>query len=379
MRIKEINGYALSSPYGDGKNFGQPLGVKSIGIVEVFTDEGHIGIGETYSGVYSPEIITPVIDFLKPILIGKSALDLEKINKLLEIPFIAQNGFIKSVLSAIDIALWDIKGQFFQKPIAHLLNDELKNKVRVYSSGGSVAMTPEQISMDSNDALNHGFKAYKMRVGFQNWKTDLKRVEAARNVLSEDKELMIDAIMGTLNKWDLQKATICEKELSQYNITWLEEPLPPVNFINYKKLNKVANCKIALGESFTSKNEFESYMINQCLNIVQPDITHCGGYSAALKVISLAKKCNIPIAMHVWGSPLSLLANMHFSLAFNEVKWLEIPRVNLSLLSQEIQKLFEIKDGFLSAELRPGLGLGLNEKIKNKYSFIPGSGYKVPN
>ena len=379
MKIKEINGFALSSPYGDGKNFGQPLGVKSIGIVEIITDKGYIGIGETYSGVYSPEIITSVIDFLKPILIGKNPLDTEKINKLLEIPFISQNGFIKSVLSAIDIALWDIKGQFLQKPIAYLLNDELKNKVRVYSSGGSVSMTPEQISMDSNDALNHGFNAYKMRVGFQNWKTDLKRVEAARNVLSEDKELMIDAIMGTLNKWDLQQAIICEKELSQYNIVWLEEPLPPVNFIHYKKLNKVANCKIALGESFTSKNEFESYMINQCLNIVQPDITHCGGYSAALKVISLAKKCNIPIAMHVWGSPLSLLANMHFSLAFNEVKWLEIPRVNLSLLSQEIQKLFEIKDGFLSAELRPGLGLGLNEKIKNKYSFIPGSGYKVPN
>ena len=111
MKITEVKGYSLSSPYGDGNVFGQPLGVKSIGIVEVHTDKEYIGIGETYSGVYVPELLYPVVEYLKSFIIGTDPDNISEINRLLEIPFISGNGLVRSIISAIDIALWDLKGQ----------------------------------------------------------------------------------------------------------------------------------------------------------------------------------------------------------------------------------------------------------------------------
>ena len=81
MKITDLTGYSLSSPYGDGENYGQPLGVKSIGIVEVHTDTGFIGIGETYSGVYTPELIGPIVKYLKTLIIGQNPDEIDKINK----------------------------------------------------------------------------------------------------------------------------------------------------------------------------------------------------------------------------------------------------------------------------------------------------------
>ena len=378
MKIVDINGFALSSAYGDGGNFGQPLGVKSVGLVEIKTDSNIDGIGETYSGVYTPELISVIIDQIKPVLIGKDALDINEIYHCLQIPFISNNGLYKSIISAVDIALWDIKGKALKKPIAELLNESFDKTVKVYASGGSVAMSPNQISKDVEKVIDKGFRAYKMRVGHQKWKIDLERVKAAKESLKENNNLMVDAIMGTLNSWDLIIATEKEFQLREYNLTWLEEPLQPENFLDYKNLKKKSKTPIALGEAFTGINEFESYITNNCMDVLQPDVTHCGGYTGAIKILTLVEKYELPISMHVWGSPIAFLANLHFALAFKRVEWLEIPQVRLQLLSEEASNTYEIINGNLTANLSPGLGISLSNDIKNNFPFVSGSGYRIP-
>jgi len=378
LKIIEINGFALSSPYGDGDSFGQPLGVKSIGLVEIKTDSNIEGIGETYSGVYTPELIPIIVNQIKPALIGKNALDINEIYQCLQIPFISNSGLFKSVISAIDIALWDIKGKAFKKPIAELLNETFKKTVKVYASGGSVAMTPKQISEDVEKVADKGFVAYKMRVGYQEWEIDLARVSAAKDILKEDRRLMVDAIMGTLNRWDINSAIEKEIQLREYNLTWLEEPLQPENFLDYNHLMMKSKIPIALGEAFTGINEFESYITNNCMDIVQPDVTHCGGYTGAMKILALVEKHKLPMSMHVWGSPIAFLANLHFALAFKHVEWLEIPQVTLQFLSEESNNMYKIINGMLIANLGPGLGISLSDDIKNSFPFVIGSGYRVP-
>ena len=379
MKIIDINGYALSSKYGDGNNFGQPLGVKSIGIIEIKTDNDIIGFGETYSGVYVPELIKPVIEFIKPNIIGLNPINIEEVINKINIPFITDTGLFRSIISAIDIALWDIKGQAFEKPIAALLNEKYKKDIKVYASGGSVAMDNHEIENDVQNILNKGFKAYKMRVGFKSFKDDLLRIESAKNLLGDNNSLMIDAIMGTLNKWDLNTAITRENEFKEFNIDWLEEPLHPGRYLDYQKLRKVSNSPIAIGESFTSINEFESYISGKCLDIIQPDITHCGGFTEALKILNIATKNNTPIAMHVWGSPISIQSNLHFAIAFDQVQWLEIPQVKLDLLSDIINFEKNINDGSIKPELKPGLGISITEEVKNECFFVKGSGYKIPS
>ena len=378
MKIIDINGFALSSAYGDGDNFGQPLGVKSIGLVEIKTDSNIEGIGETYSGVYTPELISILINQIKPFLIGKDPLNINEIYNSLQIPFISNNGLYKSIISAVDIALWDIKGKYLNKPIAELLNKSFDKTVKVYASGGSVAMSPKQICKDIEKVRNKGFLAYKMRVGYQKWEKDLERVKAAKGILNEKNNLMVDAIMGTLNSWDLSIATEKEFQLREHNLTWLEEPLPPENFLDYKNLKINSKIPIALGEAFTGINEFESYITNNCMDVLQPDITHCGGYTGAIKLLSLVEKYKLPISMHVWGSPISFLANLHFALAFNRVEWLEVPQVKLQFLSNEARKAHQIIDGNLTANLTSGLGISISDDVKNNFPFISGSGYRIP-
>jgi len=379
LKIIDIIGYSLSSPYGDGNVYGQPLGVKSVGIVEVHTDNEYIGIGETYSGVYVPELINPIVEYLKSFIIGADPDNISEINHLLEIPFISGNGLVRSIISAIDIALWDIKGQSLNKPIAKILNSQIRESVSVYASGGSVTMNSDEICNDIERTLTKGYNAYKMRVGLQSWKKDIERVSTARNTIGENNQLMIDAIMGTLpNTWGLDRAKKCIKDLSVFNLTWLEEPLPPENFSGYQKLNKDSPIPIAMGESLTATNEFEAYISGNCVGYIQPDVTHCGGFSRTIKVINIAKKYNIPVALHVWGSAISIMSNLHIALAMPEVIWLEIPQVRLNLLFDQLSENINIENGSIFLIDKPGLGISINKEEKNRYPFIPGSGYKVP-
>ena len=108
MIITDLFGYVLSSPYGNNNSLGQPLGVKSIGLVEVHTDTGVVGIGETYSGVYAPELVTPGVAFWKPFLVGQDPMAKDSIAELpLTVPFVGRSGLLSSIYSAIEIALWE--------------------------------------------------------------------------------------------------------------------------------------------------------------------------------------------------------------------------------------------------------------------------------
>ena len=223
-----------------------------------------------------------------------------------------------------------------------------------------------------------GFSAFKMRVGAQKWENDIERVASARKALGQD-ELMIDAIMGTLKPaWDAQTALERIEDLSQFTPYWVEEPMDPINFLGYKNVTSKTNVSIAMGESFSGLHELIAYMENGCMNIVQPDVSHSGGYTQTIKVIEHASSLGMPVALHVWGSALSIMANLHLACACN-IQWLEIPQVRLELLSEVIDSTIQIHEGYAIAPNVIGLGVSISEFVKNKYPFVPGSGYQVPS
>ncbi len=375
MRITDVTGYYLSSNYGDGKVFGQPLGIKSIGIVEVHTNDNIVGIGETYAGIYAPELIGPTIDFIKRLIIGEDPTDIELVLTKMNIPFISSVGFIRNVISAIEISLWDIRGQMENKPIYQLLSDSV-NLVTVYASGGSVQFSPDEIKRDVDNILRLGHTRYKMRIGYQQqWQDDIQRIKSCEQLLPNN--LMADCIMGTLNKWDLPTAISRLKELEEFNLAWIEEPLHPSNLLGVSQLTNSVNSPIAMGESLSGP-EFDGYIYHSGIQYIQPDVTQCGGYLQAMKIIKKARAEDIKVALHVWGSAISQLANLHLAIALH-VDFYEIPMVELQL-SDDLKEPFMVDNGILNYDVSgSGLGINLTEEIKNKYSGIKNSGYQVGN
>ena len=376
MKITKIVGYYLSSPYESRVSFGYPLSIKSVGIVEVHTNSGIIGIGETSAGIYAPDLISPISELISTLIEGFNPLEIEHITRSLNIPFIGGVGLFRSVVSAVEIALWDIKGQVENKPIYELLSSTYSDSVKVYASAGSVALDSNQISNDVEKALGKGFDSYKMRIGRKQWSEDVDRVEAARTMLGSN-NLMVDAIMGTLQSWSENEAIEKTNELKEFNPTWVEEPLHPLNVSGYKNIYHHCNVLIAVGEGLSSKSEFDSFLDDtKCIDIIQPDVTHCG-FLVAKDVITKAKAKGIDTAIHVWGSGISLLANLHLALAMKP-EWFEIPVMKLNL-SDDLIGSITIKDGRIDNILSgvAGIGVTISTDIKNKYVGINGSGYRI--
>ena len=376
MKITKIVGYYLSSPYESRVSFGYPLSIKSVGIVEVHTNSGVIGIGETSAGIYAPDLVSPITELISTLIEGFDPLEIDYITKSLNIPFIGGVGLFRSVVSAVEIALWDIWGKIENKPIYELLSDTHSDTIRTYASAGSVALDSNQIEDDVEKALGKGFDSYKMRIGRKQWSKDIGRVEAARTTLGSN-NLMVDAIMGTLQSWNENEAIEKTNELKEFNPTWVEEPLHPLNVSGYKNIYRHCNVPIAVGEGLSSKSEFDSFLDDtKCIDIIQPDVTHCG-FLVAKDVITKAKAKGIDTAIHVWGSGISLLANLHLALAMKP-EWFEIPVMKLNL-SDDLIGNISIKNGQIGNILSgcTGIGTTINTNIKNRYAGIKNSGYRI--
>lgn len=382
MKITSIKPILLSSKYGNGNVLGQPLGVKSLGFVEVKTDNGFVGYGESYCAIYIPEIFENIINFISNNLIGLEWSHPKEVFEKYHIPFVTASGTFRSAFSAIDIALWDIYSKSRKRPIHRCIQDGStsieRNLIRVYASGGSAAFSPNEIQNDLSDFLNKGHYHYKMRVGFQDWIIDQERVKVAKSMLNNSSSLMVDAIMGTIQpSWTVEQAKSRERDLRKFGLEWLEEPLNPFDTRGYIELKKDSEIKLACGEALTSMAEFFSF-IPEGIDIIQPDVTHCGGISAAIEICKIAKLNKVPVAMHVWGSPIAFNANMEIALAFDNVDWLEVPSVKLDI-SSEMSSSISVINGEIRNPSNVGFPVKINDNILNQYPFVKGSGFRFPD
>ena len=376
-RIEKVEGLAISSPYGKGNSFSYPLGVKSVGIIKIYSESGQYGLGETYVGVYAPELIQPIAKFLESFIIGKSIGSASFIEDMQNIPFIGRNGVVRSVISAIETAIWDLRGKLLETPTYKLLNSESRRSVPIYASSGTVVMSPEDITLDVGEIMGLGYKAYKMRVGFQSWSDDIKRVRSAREALG-DADLMVDAIMGTLQPpWEADYAINCAKDLVDFNLRWLEEPVHPDNIAGLAKVRKSNIVPIAAGEAYSGNGEFQSLLYQNSVDILQFDATHSGGILPCFMLANKAKSLNLESAMHVWGSAVAISANAQVALASEDVETLEIPMVSLEINRHMWASQPKTNDGVWKATGEPGLGVVLDDETIRKYPFQPGSGYRL--
>jgi L-rhamnonate dehydratase len=342
-------------------------------IVKVHTDEGITGIGEVDSAPLAVQgmILGPyshtTSSGLRHLLIGEDPFETERLwDKMYrENIYAGRFGIGIHAMSGIDIALWDIKGKKLGMPIWKLLGGGFRERVRCYASV-LFGNTPEETYDTAKHFADEGFTAVKFGWGpmGKHAATDVALVASARDGLGDKIDLMVDA--GLV--WDARTAIQRARSFSQYNIFWLEEPLAPDDYEGYRRLTAATEIRIAAGEEESSRQTYRRLIEEGQIDVVQVDLTRCGGFTEAMKIAALAADHGRVVANHGFTTYINVAAALHWLNSIPNVLIAEfVTQENTNLREFITCEKIRAKDGYLEVPQAPGLGIELDEEAIAKF------------
>ena len=324
--------------------------------VRITDSDGVVGMGYTYSLVGGDSIRSLARDSFAPILLEEDADRIEYLWQKMWwfLHYAGRGGAASFAMAAIDIALWDLKGQKQKTPLWRLLGGH-DPKVKAYAGGIDLYFTLDELLAQTQKNLENGFKAIKMKVGRENLSEDLERVSVMRKFLGDDFPLMVDANMG----WSVDQAIRAANSLKEHNLVWLEEPTIPDDFEGYARIQKEGGLAIAAGENFHTLYEFRHLIAANGVSFPEPDVATCGGVTVWMKVAHLAESNNLPVTSHgVHDIHVQLLA------AVPNKSYLEVHGFGLQ---DFIEEPLSVVDGFAEASDRSGHGITFDWNSLKKY------------
>jgi L-alanine-DL-glutamate epimerase-like enolase superfamily enzyme len=388
MKITEVEVIPLYAPEVEAER----SGTHSTCVIRVHTDEGIEGIGqvEAPSLVIHAFIKTKEWNGLEKVLVGENPLQIERLwHKMYASMWLhGRRGAGIAAMTGIDIALWDIKGKALGEPVCNLIwsacgvaRDERgrvspKLKVKPYATIYPSGTTPEEVKRNVRHAIDSGFYAIKLEeqeggFGTQDIKYDVELVKAAREVLGEERDLMIDVQYI----WhDFTRALSTVRAIEPYNIYFLEAPLPPDSLEAYAKLAETVDMRIACGDGgFTTRYEFQDLMDRGKVDVVQPSVVRSGGITEILRIAAMAYERGILCIPHSYAWKVGLAAEIHLAAVVPNMPYIEAPSpYPYSPLVSELLVPDPIpEDGFIKVPKEPGLGFKLNEKTLSRYRVDP--------
>jgi D-galactarolactone cycloisomerase len=362
VKIREITAYGLRgrTPEGGWSNELQPDDCVHT-ILRVDTDEGLIGWGSVFT---SEALVKASLEVLRPLAIGESALEPERVSeKLHQNTFwLGRGGSITHTISGIDIALWDLFGKACGQPIGRLLGGRYRQRVRPYAS--LLMREPERMADELAPVKAQGFRAFKIGwgpFGRRSNSTDEAIVRAAREAIGSDSLLMVDAGASDAYwpgnfKWAIRAAEM----LSDYDVHWFEEPLPPDSLTDYVALRRTARVSIAGGEVLTRRQSFAPWLEAGAFDIVQPDVTKCGGLSEQRRIAWNAQEHGIRFIPHGWNTGIGLASDLQISSAFPQTDLVEYLTGSPFVDDLCAGGWHLDSDGMLPIPDQPGLGIEIN-------------------
>ncbi len=336
-------------------------------LVRITADDGTIGWGEAY-GPPTPSA-TIINDLFAPLLLGQNPLNITPIWEQLyaRTRDSGRGGVMLHALSAVDIALWDLKGRALGVSISQLLGGRFRERVQAYATG--LYFRPED---DFTDGLveeaagyvSEGFRAIKLKVGLDP-ATDLRHAQAVRAAIGPDIALMVDAN----HAYDRVTALRLGRAFASLDIAWFEEPVIPEDLAGYAELAHTLDLPIAGGEAEFNRFGFHQLFAARGVDIVQPDLTATGGFTECQRIATLAQLYGVRYLPHVWGSAIGLAAALQLVAALppatQALRPLE-PLLELDRTPNRFRDELAIEplchvDGWLAIPDRPGLGITIDD------------------
>jgi D-galactarolactone cycloisomerase len=381
VKITGVETYVLESLLGD-KAFGWSLWVtdrRQAALCVISTDEGIDGVGEAlYSGCPAATATNLIDDAYAPLIIGRNPFDNAVVWDLLYNRTRDQGmkGMPICALSAIDIALWDIKGKALGLPIHKLLGGAYRDKAHVYATGlyqpQNVSSITDALTEEALGYKQDGFSAMKLKVGY-GIEEDIRLVKAVREAIGDDISLMVDAN----HAYNASEAIRLAREMEKYNIHWFEEPVPPEDIDGYLEVKQKSGIIITGGECEYTRYGFRELITRRAVDILQPDLCAAGGFTELARIVTLASAWNVPVMPHVWGTNVGLAASLQFFATlphFPERRYpaepfFEYDRSTHPLRDGISREKFAMKNGYLDIPQRPGLGITLDMSFVKKYAI----------
>ncbi len=375
MKITRVEAIALTTPYGTP---GAQTRERSAVFVEVEVADGTVGVGETYLGVYMPELAIEAVKFFEPFLIGRDSTNIAKCWSDCQwiSSYVGRTGPTVMALSAIECALWDILGKRLGIPVHTLLGGAVHDRIPLYASGGVPTFTLDQLVSHTKEVVRDGYLGFKMRanpIAYQP-AIETERVAAVREALGPDRLLAVDAVQNfNPQPWSVKQALDLLDQLAPYHLAWAEEFLPPFDPAPYAELRTRSKVHISGGEGITTSAAFAQWLRADAFDIAQPDPTIVGGIGEARRVCELAAAQHVRVAMHVWGGGPTMMANYHLGFTQPNCFILERPVMHNPLEVETLVEPLKIADGYLLPPTAPGLGVELTDEVKARYPYRRGS------
>ncbi len=264
-----------------------------IGLVFVETDQGTTGIG---LGGEQGGVIGATIDYMKELLIGEDPIDVERLWHKMWVPKLTgRRGLTTRGISAIDIALWDLRGKIAGMPLYKMLGG-FRGSVPTYIAGGYYedGKGLRELQEEMIEHVEAGAKAVKMKIGALSIKEDVERVKAVRNAIGPDIDLMIDA--NASYRW--YEAVRLAGWVEEYEPFWFEEPIAPDDLEGHKRIAEKTSIPLATGENEYTRYGFRDLISMGCVPILNPDAVILGGVTEFMKVVAMAQAHDLDIAPH---------------------------------------------------------------------------------
>lgn len=379
MIITSIEVFVVKAPLDIPFAFSQGwVHQRAATLVRITTETGLQGWGEAFAqGLEPPEIAAAAVSHaLVPVLLGESALSPAVLwqsmyNRTRDY---GRKGAVMSAISAVDVALWDICGKHYDVPIHALLGGAFRHSVQPYATGFYRLEGRRESDRLADEALRHkeaGFKAMKIKLGF-GVGDDISVMQSITTALNDPSiELMID----TNHAYGRKDAIKLGHALSDYSLRWFEEPVVPEDLQGYAEVRQALSVPIAGGENEHSAYGFNALLRADAVDVAQPDIGSCGGFTAAQSILTMAQANGVMVNPHVWGTAIAQAASLQFIAT--------IPTTHHSLFAAEpileydvsnhpfrldlITQPWSMQEGRVAIPDNPGLGIEINMDTIQQY------------
>ena len=376
MIIKKIEPIIVHQKLKEPFHFSQwEYQSRTICLVKITTDNGTYGWGEGYGPA---NLVKAGIEFFAPFVLEMDALDHENVWQQMYLRSLdfARRGVLLAALSAIDIALWDLKGKYFNLPVSSLLGGKKSEYVKPYATGlyfSTGGDLKEKLVQEAIIYKDQGFKGIKMKVGL-GIAEDVENTTAVRKAIGDDVELMIDSN----HAYSLKEAIQLCKKIEELNISWFEEPVSPEHYHDYRQLREHTKIPIAGGECEYLRYGFLALFQNHSVDIAQPDICAAGGITEVKKIATMSSTFGIELVPHSWGTGIALNAALHLisnldpipGRMYQPAPWMELDRTENALRDVLTEPPIVPQDGMLKVPEKPGLGVDVSEEALPQF-LIP--------
>lgn len=355
MKITKLEPHVLGTPWRD------------LTFVVVHTDEGLTGVGETRMLGHTQALLGYLAEAAGRHVVGFDPFDVEAlVGRMKRGDYGRAGEIVMSGIACVEMACWDIIGKALGQPVWRLLGGDVRNRIKAYANGWyTVERTEEEFHQAARKVAERGYRALKFDpFGPGRWELEPEErrrsvalVEAVRDAVGPDVELLVEMH----GRFAPAEATRIARQLTPFDPSWIEEPVPPENLEALAKVARQVSIPVATGERIHDRIEFRELFTHQAADVLQPDIGHIGGLLETRKLAATAETHYVLVAPHNVGGPVLTAANLHLAACTPNFK---IQEYFNDFADAHVMRaapgLPDVMDGYFSLPTTPGLGVELD-------------------